>query len=62
MLARGMQRARENEEGIARTIALSRWEEEMKYVSMILEGHETKLILGKAQLVDGGADGGQTQG
>lgn len=47
---------RENDEGIARTIALSRWAEEMKYVSMILEG------LGKAQLVDGGADGGQMQG
>lgn len=53
---------RENENGIARTIALSRWEEEMKYISMILEGHETKLTLGKAQLVDGGADGGQMQG
>ena len=53
---------RENEKGIARTIALSRWEEEMKYISMVLEGQETKLTLGKAHLVDGGADGGQMQG
>jgi hypothetical protein len=34
---------REKEEGIARTIALSRWEEKKYVVYMILKEHECKI-------------------